>query len=113
LIVTNAICYTHPYFRGRNRAPLCFDEQGVVQMPNWEFALYIHRSAIFYSIWYLVTMIGLIMYFAGYAKLVQLFEDTLTSTGSLKKLAYLFGIAVFLMETIMLVVIWFPVRTVW
>jgi hypothetical protein len=117
IVLVTIIAYTHPRFSSmRNARPLIsMDEQtGVAQKPDRTTAILIIGPAVGYVIFYIVTMVGVVIYFQGYPGLVNRLEDTMgLDVAAIRALSYLFGLAVIIIDTAMVVFIFFPTRTVW
>jgi hypothetical protein len=117
VVLMTIIVYTHPRFSSmRNARPLIsMDEQtGVAQKLDRTTAILIIGPAIGYLIFYVCTMVGVAIYFTGFPGLVNRLEDTMgMDVDAIRALSYLFGLAVIIIDTAMVVFIFFPTRTVW
>jgi len=116
IVVANIVAYTHPRFQKYRKARpvILFDEDGIAQQPNRDAPILLFGPAVGYTVFYIFTMIGVILYFQGYAIMVDLMKETLSlDLSSVETLSYLFGIAVVLIDTSFLLFIWFPTRVVW
>lgn len=117
IVLMTIIVYTHPRFSSmRDARPLIIiDEQtGVAQKPNRATLFLIIGPTVGYTIFYVVTMVGVIIYFSGFPGLVDRLEDTMgIDVATIQALSYLFGLAVIIIDTAMVFFIFFPTRTVW
>jgi hypothetical protein len=80
IMITTMVAYTHPRFCSLRKARpiISMDEHtGVAQKPDRATAVFIFGPAIGYAIFYVVTIVGVILYFYGYRRLSDLMRDTL------------------------------------
>jgi hypothetical protein len=83
VMVVNIICYIVDGYRRTRKPPLFLDEIGVLCMPTWRNIAYMWRPAVLYTLFYIVTLIGLSVFFSGYTGLKNLMDRFLRADFSL------------------------------
>jgi len=107
LAVGNIVAFVHPRFRGQSVPPLLFDPQTAEVSIHPKARIAILRPAIIYTVFLVVMIVGVIVYFVGYSVLVRLLNDmTDGNVGILPYAAFVIGLFVLLIDIVMAICIW-------
>jgi hypothetical protein len=115
VIVHVVLSTAYPLGFWNGRALIELDEgTGVARPPGRTSFILIFGPCLTYLAFYFLTSIGVILYFLGYANLVDLLESSFgMDLSDVEQYSYLFGMFVFLTDSAMVIVVWIPSRTVW
>lgn len=115
LIAANVLVLTIPKLRGSGETPLAFDEDGVVQPPSSQFLRYVFQPAFTYTLSFICTICGYVLFFYGYSLLIDALYDTLgqQQLGVLPLVPYFLCLIVVLIDLVAIIFIWRPARNLW
>jgi hypothetical protein len=113
VMMINVIAYSVDQCMEKPNPPLCLDEKSVMRKPTQRSIAYLWRPAVLYAFFYIVTMIGMILFLSGYTGLRDLIDKYLgTDLEFITSYVWTMSLFIIIIDTIFLIIVWIPTHDI-
>jgi hypothetical protein len=113
VMMVTIIFYTVDECRRKPSPPLCFNVNGELLEPSWRSILLPGRSAVLYSVFYVITIAGIVLFLSGYTALRNLLEPYLgLNLDTIYRQVLVMVVIIIVIDSICLIVIWIPTHDI-